>query len=68
MDACKECVARGDIQKCEATKCSKHDSWYAQELKRQIEPEKGRHEDVSFGFDTNMIGITLSPTQGGISN
>lgn len=40
MDQCQECSVRGDLPKCEATPCSKHDSWYAQELKKQIEEKK----------------------------
>lgn len=36
MDQCKECTLRGDIEKCQATTCSKHDSWYAKQLQEQI--------------------------------
>ena len=40
MDQCQECTVRGDFQKCEATPCSKHDSWYALQLKKQLEEKK----------------------------
>lgn len=41
-DQCKECTLRGDIQKCESASCSKHESWYALELKKQIEELKAQ--------------------------
>lgn len=33
MDQCKHCAARGNIKKCEASKCNIHESWYVQTLK-----------------------------------
>lgn len=32
IDQCKHCVLRGDIDKCEATPCSHHQTWYAETL------------------------------------
>lgn len=39
---CVECTAKGDLAKCEATPCSKHDSWYAVQLKQLIEDLKNK--------------------------
>ena len=36
MDLCNECSAKGNIEKCVATTCSKHESWYAVQLQEQI--------------------------------
>lgn len=52
MDQCKECQFRGDIEKCEAASCSKHDSWYAKQLQERIvfwrnKAESGCQEPIS---------------------
>ncbi len=32
MDQCKNCAARGDLERCVATECSIHQSWFAQHI------------------------------------
>lgn len=39
-DSCNECTAKGNLETCEATPCSKHDSWYVITLKEKIENER----------------------------
>lgn len=37
-DQCRNCIVRGDLEKCKETDdCSIHDSWYTQQLLAQIE-------------------------------
>lgn len=43
-DQCNECVVKGDLPKCEATPCSKHESWYAKQLKEQVASLKQEQE------------------------
>lgn len=33
-DECKGCQVRGNLEACESTECSIHDSWYVRELKK----------------------------------
>lgn len=41
MDPCKNCVVRGDLDRCIATECSIHTSWLVQELCRMVESMGG---------------------------
>ena len=36
MDQCTHCIVRGDIDKCRATECSQHESWYTKSLEARL--------------------------------
>jgi len=37
VDECKHCSARGDLEKCEGTSCTLHESWYVETLLEKID-------------------------------
>lgn len=41
-DQCKHCTVRGDIEKCKATECFLHESWFAQQLLAALAPGQGQ--------------------------
>ena len=36
MDECKHCTYRGDFKTCSDAECSRHDGWYAGQLRERI--------------------------------
>ena len=37
IDECRNCTVRGDLTACALTKCSKHHTWYADQLRAEVE-------------------------------
>jgi len=35
-DECKNCVVRGEMAACEKTTCSRHETWYALQLRARV--------------------------------
>lgn len=48
MDQCKHCTSRGDINRCEATDCSIHETWYVRMLKWAAANPDGDLKDTTF--------------------
>ena len=44
IDECRKCTVRGDLSACALTKCSKHHTWYADQLRAEVERLKAERE------------------------
>ena len=48
MDQCTHCIAKGDIEKCMATRCNYHELWMVKQLNSKLHEAEGLlHELVS---------------------
>ena len=48
-DQCERCVARGDMKNCQFTECGHHETWYAQELLRELNAALDALRDADAG-------------------
>lgn len=48
IDECRNCTVRGDLSACALTKCSKHHTWYADQLRAEVERLKAERERIAY--------------------
>lgn len=59
MDECKHCGYRGDIEKCRSVECSKHHTWYVEQLRAELASIRNAVQECFSGMSNMASDGTL---------